>query len=332
MRKRRINRIHLLVVGILGILASVIFVSKRDWNTAKIFTLLRRPLAETLRFTSEGQGRRLGETEGSALVETKEKPIRFAVLSDVHSDTENLQKALNKINNDNIEFTIVTGDLTTLGKLSELQEVHQLLVENTRKYYVIPGNHDIYVGDKVGADYFSQVFGERYQVFTVQSSKLKVQSQVQNAKIGDDTVKFILIDNASPEGFDVRVSEGTEVSEVSKGGSQWSWIERETEECPEIMCLVFMHIPLNHPGSEHIMGEGNPEVAQQASELVELLVKNQVRQVFAGHLHYSSSYEIEELKTQIVGAVTEERNWQSPRFIEVEVNKDRIDIEEVEVD
>lgn len=335
-------------VVVLGILAIVILASKNYWvgdfNLTKIATkLLRSHLAETLRFTPEGQGETL---DGGTTKATEVKPIRFAVLSDIHSDTENLKKALEKTNNDNIDFSIVTGDLTTVGKLSELQEVRGVLDKGTRKYYVIPGNHDIYMGNKIGQNLFEQVFGKSYQAFYVSDGEVITENTETKMRAQSGIYKFILIDNADSNGdLRRRLPYGEAVALVGTPGipdtvhqtpdanvSQWEWIEGETEECPKMICLVFMHMPLNHPTSEHIMGEDNVQAMKQAAELVKLLVKNQVKQVFAGHLHYASSYEIDGLKTQIVGAVASERNWQSPRYLEVEVYRDRIAVDEVTVD
>jgi len=68
------------------------------------------------------------------------------------------------------------------------------------------------------------------------------------------------------------------------------------------------------------MGQEAPVVATEAAQLRELLVKNKVKQVFAGHLHYSSDYELGGLRTTVVGAITADRNVQSPKFLEISVS------------
>ena len=62
---------------------------------------------------------------------------------------------------------------------------------------------------------------------------------------------------------------------------------------------------------------------------MEILKNNGVREIFAGLLHFSSSYELDGLKTNIVGAVTSERNFQSPKFLEVSAQNGNIKQEEV---
>lgn len=231
------------------------------------------------------------------------KPLKFAVMADIHSDTENLQRALLKAKEDRVDFVILAGDLTSLGKKEELLEVKNILGKSGLKYFVIPGNHDLWASQKFKTNIFQEVFGKDFQSFKV--------AEPQN---GREEIKFILVNNGGDEG-------------IGKGESVW--LKKELLECPVITCLVFMHIPLNHPTSLHIMGETNPEVASTAGEWVKLLVASQVKEVFTGHLHFSSSYEIDGLKTTVVGAITAERNFQSPKFLEVWEEKEKLAEKEI---
>lgn len=250
-----------------------------------------------------GEIRELGdkkEIEGQEGQEVAEKPIKFAVMGDIHSDWENFRKALGKAKTDMGigdfggvgGFVVITGDLTTLGKKSELLEAKKILDESGLKYYVIPGNHDLWWGSKYKKDVWREVFGESYQSFKIEETK------------------FILVNNGGIEGVE---------GYGGKKGNQAVWLKKETEECPKIYCLVFLHMPLNHPTSLHVMGEGNTSVAGEAGRIREMLVRKGVKEIFAGHLHFSSSYELDGLKTTIVGAVVSERNFQSPKFLEIEM-------------
>lgn len=214
-----------------------------------------------------------------------EKPVHFAVMADVHSDWANLGKALSKAREQGVALVIIAGDLTDLGKEEELVKAKAILDQAGLTYYLVPGNHDLWFGEKIKADLFSKVFGLRYQSF-------------KNGK-----TKFILVDNGS--------------SRFGSSEEQWQWLVGEIKECRIFYCLVFTHMPLNHGTSKHIMGEDNPKAASQAAKLVKLLVENEVRKLFVGHLHYQSSYQIDGLSTTIVGAVTDQRNYQTPRFMSV---------------
>ncbi|PIQ70349.1 hypothetical protein COV89_00925 [Candidatus Shapirobacteria bacterium CG11_big_fil_rev_8_21_14_0_20_40_12] len=230
------------------------------------------------------------------------KPLKFAVMADVHSDWGNFKIAIEKAKKDESEFVIIAGDLTTIGKKEEFLEAKKILDESGLKYYVIPGNHDIWWGRRFKQNLWGEVFEKSFMSFNIEDKK------------------FILVNNGDGEN-------GLEAS-----GGQEEWLRREVEECLKAYCLVFLHEPLNHPTSSHIMGEENLAVATQAAQLVKLLVKNKVEQIFAGHLHFSSSYELEDLKTTIVGAITSERNFQSPKFLEVSALEETISKKEIFLD
>ena len=213
-----------------------------------------------------------------------EKELKFAVMSDIHLDTENLEKALVLAKVDKVDFVIVTGDMTSLGKKEELKKVKKVLDNSGLEYYVVPGNHDLWASRQFKTDIYSEVFRKDYQSFW------------------QNKVKFILINNGSYFGL---------------GEEQKNWLKEEVKECQYFACLVFAHIPLNHPISLHVMGEDNPKVASEAGEIIRTLVDNKIEQIFVGHVHYSAEYELQGLKTVVVGAITGNRNVQSPKFLEV---------------
>lgn len=218
--------------------------------------------------------------------------LRMAIFSDIHSDTKNLKKAIELAKSDQIEMLIITGDLTTLGKKDELLTIKNILEKSGLKYFVVPGNHDLWWSNQIKKDVFGEVFGQSFNSFV------------------EDDYKLIFINNGN-DLLGVQVIKGT------KGQSQLDWLEVEISDCPQIYCLVFMHEPLNHPYSSHTMGEADQRIASEAAYLIEKLVQQKVKEVFAGHIHSSYSYEIAGLKTTIVGALTQERNLQSPRFLEI---------------
>lgn len=222
----------------------------------------------------------------------------FAVISDIHSDYISLQKAIAKIRDDGVEFIIVAGDLTTLGKREELIRVKDILTQGGLSYYVIPGNHDLW-SKKSQTNPFREVFGLDYQAFQ------------------KDKIKFILINNGDG-------NEGV-------GEQQENWLKQELADCPRLYCLVFAHMPLNHSVSKHIMGEDSPVVASQAARLVKELVGAKVKELFAGHIHYLSSYELDGLKTTTDGAIYTDKGTEPGRFLEVTVHLPEIKLEKKEV-
>ena len=222
----------------------------------------------------------------------------FAVISDIHSDDKSLQKAIAKTREDGAEFIIVAGDLTTLGKREELIRVKDILTQGGLSYYVIPGNHDLWSKRSL-TNPFREVFGPDYQAFQ------------------KDEIKFILINNGDG-------SEG--VNE-----QQENWLKQELADCPKLYCLVFAHMPLNHAVLKHIMGEDSPVVASQAARLVKELVRAKVKELFAGHTHYLSSYELGGLKTTTDGGIFTNKGTQPTRFLEVTVQLPEVKLEKKEV-
>ncbi|MBM3209274.1 hypothetical protein FJZ40_03210 [Candidatus Shapirobacteria bacterium] len=222
----------------------------------------------------------------------------FAIISDIHSDYQSLQKSLNKIRADGAEFIIVAGDLTTVGNKKELARVKDILERSGLDYYVIPGNHDLW-STKSGEDPFREVFGQDYQSF-------------QKGQI-----KFILVNNG--DGL------------VGVDEAQEKWLKRELVDCPKLYCLVFAHMPLNHSLLAHVMGEDNSRVASQAARLVKELVGAKVRELFAGHIHYLSSYELDGLKTTTDGAIYTDKGNQPARFLEVSVSLPEVKLEKKRV-
>lgn len=73
--------------------------------------------------------------------------FKFAWLTDVHigypTAQEDLINSVNDINSfDDIDFTIVSGDITATGTLTELTKAKSILDQLKKPYYIIPGNHD----------------------------------------------------------------------------------------------------------------------------------------------------------------------------------------------
>ena len=209
--------------------------------------------------------------------------LKIAVMSDIHSDLTHLKEALDKVKERGLKFVIVVGDLTTVGTREELSAVKKVLDESGLTYYAVPGNHDYWFINKSRIDVYAQVFGAHYQSFK------------------DEANKFILIDNGGD----------------AVGENQMAWIRIEVDECDKIACLVFMHKPLNHPNSDYTLDKDSPE---ESKELTNLFVTSGVKEIFAGHLHTSYHYDLNGLVTTLDGAITSDRNWQTPRFLEVDLS------------
>ena len=77
---------------------------------------------------------------------TAEPAFRFAWLSDTHIGSSgaaaDLHQAVLDVNTKNVDFTIISGDITELDIGNYLDTAKQILDQLEQPYYIIPGNHD----------------------------------------------------------------------------------------------------------------------------------------------------------------------------------------------
>lgn len=219
------------------------------------------------------------------------KMLKVAIMADIHSDAEQLEKMLFKAKENGSELIIVAGDLIEREGDSELIKMKTILDKSGLKYAVIPGDREKNLNN------FKDVFGGDYQ------------------KVEIGKVKFILINNSSWHGL---------------GVEQKMWIESAVSDCREKTCLAIMHKPINNLFSTQIMGEGNQKVVDEAKWLVQLLIKSGVKRIEAADLHYSTSYELEGIRTDIVGAISRLDNLQSSRYTELMISENSIERRVVE--
>ena len=96
--------------------------------------------------------------------QTKVKPFKFALITDTHIGNPNndidLQRTVDDINQNlpEIEFVIVSGDVTEFGSDAELTIAKNTLDKLNVPTYVIPGNHDSNWSES-GTNSFLTIFG-----------------------------------------------------------------------------------------------------------------------------------------------------------------------------
>lgn len=237
------------------------------------------------------------------------KPLfKFLALSDSHADNNNLRKAISQAKEKypDIQFLIGVGDYSEVGTLNELRAAKNELDLSGLRYFVIPGDHDLWDSrDKQSPPLanFKQVFGPPYQAFTFAD------------------FRFLLLDNSD--------------NYQGLGEEQKRWITEELEKKEEIKTvIVFIHEPLYHPSSDHFMGRVEGSLKQQAKALIYQLKAAGVKLVISGDIHYFSEYLEPEtnLPMATLGAVTSERNPQAPRYAIVWVFDDgSVELEDVEI-
>ncbi len=224
--------------------------------------------------------------------------FKFAIVTDTHNDNANLVKALNQAKAAGSKFIIGLGDFSDVGTVEELQMTKNQFEASGLPYYVTAGDHDLWDcrnRSQTPTCNFSRVFGSDYQSFEYQNTRL------------------VLFDNSD--------------NYLGVDGVAMAWLKDELDRAkaghPKLV-LAFMQEPLYHPSSDHVMGKSNPKLAKQATELVDLLKDAGVKEVFFGDTHFYARYNDprSNLKMTTVGAVTEARNAQHPRFAIIDVYED----------
>lgn len=96
-------------------------------------------------------------------VTAESQSFKFALITDTHignpNNDEDLQRTVKDVNSlTDIDFVIVSGDVTEFGSYDELSTAKALLDNLKIPYYVIPGNHDSNWSES-GTNDFLRIFG-----------------------------------------------------------------------------------------------------------------------------------------------------------------------------
>ena len=223
------------------------------------------------------------KANGSKLV------TEFAIVSDTHSDTQQSEKALQQIKSLGLGYIVHTGDWTKVGTREELLEQKKLFDNTGLPYWGIMGDHDRWQSQEKN---FDSVFGARYEVFEKNS------------------ITHILMDSSD-------LNNGL-------GEAQLDWLELVLKKNKYKKKLIFMHLPAYHPTSDRTVASKAGQDSsreQEVNRFLKLIKDQNVLAIFSGDHHLSASYTdpTTSVKIFISGAVTSERNLQSPRFTKVEV-------------
>lgn len=229
---------------------------------------------------------------------SKELKFKFAIVADSHDDNHNLSKALNTAKSEGVKFIIGLGDYSDVGTIDQLKAAKLQFDGISVPYYLTAGDHDLWDSRDKGnppIKNFTEVFGSPYQSFAFENLRIILFYNSDNY-LGVDSV-------------------------------QREWIEDEltrAEEGGYDLVFAMTGIPLYHPSSDHVMGKTEPKLKTQAEHFTKLFKDSGVSEVFAADAHLFARYEEpkSKLKMTSVGAITVERNLQSPRFVIIDIFED----------
>lgn len=123
----------------------------------------------------------------------RQQTVTFAFLTDLHvspgtvSETA-LYQLVNEINNTDIDFTVVTGDLSNSGSDKELLAVGNVLAKLNKPCYVIPGNHETNWSESAGQT-FNKLWGSDRFLFSMKGYTFVGFNTGPFMKMGDGFVK-----------------------------------------------------------------------------------------------------------------------------------------------
>ena len=95
--------------------------------------------------------------------------FKFAFVTDTHigasTSEEDLLRTVADINSlPDIDFALITGDVTEMGTDEEIAKAHEILEQLEIPYYTVPGNHDTGWSESGGVSFIKQ-FGDDKFVF-----------------------------------------------------------------------------------------------------------------------------------------------------------------------
>ena len=149
--------------------------------------------------------------------------FKFAFITDVHigasTSEEDLQRTVEDLNGlSDIDFALVTGDVTEMGTDEEIAKAKELLEDLKIPYYIVPGNHDTGWSESGGVSFIKE-FGNDKFVFE------------------HEGYKFI----GCASGPYVRMSDGHIPRDAIV------WLDKILEETPKDQPLIFInHYPLDN--------------------------------------------------------------------------------------
>jgi len=119
--------------------------------------------------------------------------LTFALLTDLHVNPRTaidsaLHQIVNEINKAELDFVIVSGDLTNTGSNGELDAVKDALSQLNKPFYVIPGNHETNWSESAGL-LFNQLFGNDRFIFRKNGFLMVGLNSGPFMRMGDGLVK-----------------------------------------------------------------------------------------------------------------------------------------------
>jgi len=183
-------------------------------------------------------------------------PLRFVAINDLHvlgPGTERIvARAVEQINGlDDIAFTVVVGDLGTLGQEDEMLLAKGALDGLAQPYFCVPGNHDFAPKIDNGYEHYEAAFDRRQW----------------NASESADAWVFLGLDTCNET-----------KSNVTVPPESIAWLRQQVEGLsPETPIALFGHHPFNPNTKAYRVAN--------AEEVLSVFDEHNLKLVVSGHYH-----------------------------------------------
>lgn len=206
-------------------------------------------------------------------------PVKYkiALFADSHTSYENLQRAVKKSQEEDVDAIVHFGDFTDFAEESGFVKSKQILDNSKIEYFVIAGDRDE-VEDGV-------VFDKYFNGKECKDNLLKDYGIL----CLHNSFNYTLLSESYLNEFDSNLSNAK---------------------------IVFAAQPLYNPDSLVYMGYYDEKVKSQADELIKSVNQSQVKYIVAADAHFYSKTTdaITGLVHYTLGALTNDRNLQDPNF------------------
>ncbi|NYB52448.1 MAG: metallophosphoesterase [Methanobacteriaceae archaeon] len=232
--------------------------------------------------------------------------VLIAHISDMHVGAlafreELILNAIDRINDMEVDATVITGDLSDNGYYSELKEAAEYLRQFKSPIVVVPGNHD---SRHLGNRCFEEVIKDhRYGTLTVEKTPEK------------QGFKVIGLDSSEPD-----------LNYGKIGRSQQHFMEKEIkiasrEGLFKIIALHHHIIPVPRTGRER-------NVLSDAGDILMSLIENNADLVLSGHKHVPHTWIVHETVFATAGTVSslKLRGKDIPSFNTINIDNEHIEI------
>ena len=227
----------------------------------------------------------------------------FAVFGDNKNSIRIFKKLIAKINDDDVAFSIETGDL--IDNMFDGESEYRTYVEQIKglkkPLLVIPGNHET----EGSSCEYNRLFGKLYYSFP----------------FGD--AYFLALNGSHEEGL---------------GPQQYAWLKKELEKSKHYKYrFVFMHIPLYDPEAGNYQIGHSITDKNVSEKLNALFDDNQVTMVFTAHVHGYYTGKWHKTPFTITGGAGAELGGTDPghffyHYIKVNVSNDGVSYEVKKID